>query len=99
MSAFYEACEAERMILSQIFLIVNRFHNWVFLAGSVNGGNCKELAAQPDVDGFLVGGASLKVFLLPLHTAQRVSHSIFVNYAFDLFFFSRNSLISSSLQR
>lgn len=30
-------------------------------AGSVNGGNCKELAAQADVDGFLVGGASLKV--------------------------------------
>ena len=29
--------------------------------GSVNGANCKELAAQPDVDGFLVGGASLKV--------------------------------------
>ncbi|KAA3489624.1 triosephosphate isomerase, cytosolic-like [Gossypium australe] len=28
--------------------------------GSVNGANCKELAAQPDVDGFLVGGASLK---------------------------------------
>ena len=31
--------------------------------GSVNGANCKELAAQPDVDGFLVGGASLKVFI------------------------------------
>ncbi|KAK6933173.1 Triosephosphate isomerase [Dillenia turbinata] len=28
--------------------------------GSVNGANCKELAGQPDVDGFLVGGASLK---------------------------------------
>ncbi|GAV68875.1 LOW QUALITY PROTEIN: TIM domain-containing protein, partial [Cephalotus follicularis] len=28
---------------------------------SVNGANCKELAGQPDVDGFLVGGASLKV--------------------------------------
>lgn len=32
-------------------------------AGSVNGANCKELAAKPDVDGFLVGGASLKVCL------------------------------------
>jgi triosephosphate isomerase len=31
--------------------------------GSVNGANCKELAAQPDVDGFLVGGASLKVII------------------------------------
>ncbi|KAJ2727174.1 triosephosphate isomerase [Coemansia sp. Benny D115] len=28
--------------------------------GSVNGKNCKETAQQPDVDGFLVGGASLK---------------------------------------
>eukprot|EP00270_Netrium_digitus_P014171 TRINITY_DN477_c0_g1_i4.p1 TRINITY_DN477_c0_g1~~TRINITY_DN477_c0_g1_i4.p1 ORF type:complete len:282 (-),score=89.88 TRINITY_DN477_c0_g1_i4:309-1070(-) len=28
--------------------------------GSVNAGNCSELAVQPDVDGFLVGGASLK---------------------------------------
>lgn len=35
--------------------------------GSVNGANCKELAAQPDVDGFLVGGASLKVLFLHLH--------------------------------
>lgn len=29
--------------------------------GSVNGANCKELGGQADVDGFLVGGASLKV--------------------------------------
>jgi len=29
--------------------------------GSVTGANCKELAAKHDVDGFLVGGASLKV--------------------------------------
>lgn len=28
--------------------------------GSVTGANCKELASQPDIDGFLVGGASLK---------------------------------------
>ena len=35
---------------------------WIMVtAGSVNGANCKELAAKPDVDGFLVGGASLKV--------------------------------------
>lgn len=27
--------------------------------GSVNPGNCEELASQPDIDGFLVGGASL----------------------------------------
>jgi len=28
--------------------------------GSVTAANCKELACQPDIDGFLVGGASLK---------------------------------------
>ena len=28
--------------------------------GSVNATNCNDLAAQSDVDGFLVGGASLK---------------------------------------
>ncbi|CAN6442641.1 unnamed protein product [Victoria cruziana] len=32
----------------------------ILYGGSVNGANCQELAAKPDVDGFLVGGASLK---------------------------------------
>ncbi|KAL9226595.1 hypothetical protein vseg_002388 [Gypsophila vaccaria] len=32
----------------------------IIYGGSVNGANCKELAGKPDVDGFLVGGASLK---------------------------------------
>ncbi|KAG2673472.1 hypothetical protein I3760_13G092200 [Carya illinoinensis] len=32
----------------------------IIYGGSVNGANCKELATKPDVDGFLVGGASLK---------------------------------------
>ncbi|KAK8483728.1 hypothetical protein V6N11_009112 [Hibiscus sabdariffa] len=32
----------------------------IIYGGSVNGANCQELAGQPDVDGFLVGGASLK---------------------------------------
>ncbi|KHG26782.1 Triosephosphate isomerase, cytosolic [Gossypium arboreum] len=43
----------------------------ILYGGSVNGANCNELAAQPDVDGFLVGGASLKIsdvlsFIVPL---------------------------------
>ena len=29
-------------------------------SGSVSAGNCRELATQGDIDGFLVGGASLK---------------------------------------
>jgi triosephosphate isomerase len=32
----------------------------VIYGGSVSEKNCRELATQPDVDGFLVGGASLK---------------------------------------
>lgn len=32
----------------------------IIYGGSVTGGNCRELATKPDVDGFLVGGASLK---------------------------------------
>jgi triosephosphate isomerase (TIM) len=32
----------------------------ILYGGSVNGKNCKELAKQEDIDGFLVGGASLK---------------------------------------
>lgn len=30
------------------------------LIGSVSGSNCKELAQQPDIDGFLVGGLNKK---------------------------------------
>jgi len=32
----------------------------ILYGGSVNGKNCKQLAEKPDIDGFLVGGASLK---------------------------------------
>lgn len=32
----------------------------IIYGGSVNAGNCEELAKQEDIDGFLVGGASLK---------------------------------------
>ena len=37
-------------------------HTCIFfsLSGSVNAGNCASLAAMSDIDGFLVGGASLK---------------------------------------
>jgi triosephosphate isomerase len=32
----------------------------ILYGGSVTADTCKELASQPDIDGFLVGGASLK---------------------------------------
>ncbi|KAJ2165557.1 triosephosphate isomerase, partial [Coemansia sp. RSA 353] len=38
--------------------------------GSVNSGNCKVLAQQPDVDGFLVGGASLKLEFIDIINAN-----------------------------
>ncbi|XP_073288340.1 triosephosphate isomerase, cytosolic-like [Primulina huaijiensis] len=44
----------------------------IMYGGSVNGGNCKELAAKPDVDGFLVGGASLKPEFIDIIKAAEV---------------------------
>ena len=32
----------------------------IIYGGSVNPGNCEDLAVKEDIDGFLVGGASLK---------------------------------------
>ncbi|KAK9755230.1 hypothetical protein RND81_01G011300 [Saponaria officinalis] len=47
----------------------------IIYGGSVNGGNCKELAAQPDVDGFLVGGASLKPEFIEIVKSAEVKKS------------------------
>lgn len=42
-----------------------------FLSGSVTAANCKELAKKPDVDGFLVGGASLKPDFVQIVNAKQ----------------------------
>jgi len=42
----------------------------ILYGGSVTAGNCKELASQPDVDGFLVGGASLKPEFIDIINAK-----------------------------
>ncbi|XP_044462165.1 triosephosphate isomerase, cytosolic [Mangifera indica] len=47
----------------------------IIYGGSVNGSNCKELAAQPDVDGFLVGGASLKPEFIEIIKSAEVKKS------------------------
>ncbi|XP_072953832.1 triosephosphate isomerase, cytosolic-like [Typha angustifolia] len=47
----------------------------IIYGGSVNGANCKELAAQPDLDGFLVGGASLKPEFVDIIKAATVKSS------------------------
>ncbi|XP_057482947.1 triosephosphate isomerase, cytosolic [Actinidia eriantha] len=44
----------------------------IIYGGSVNGSNCKVLAAEPDVDGFLVGGASLKPEFIDIIKAATV---------------------------
>lgn len=43
----------------------------IIYGGSVTAANCKELSAQPDVDGFLVGGASLKPEFVDIINANR----------------------------
>lgn len=47
----------------------------IIYGGSVNDQNCQELASQEDIDGFLVGGASLKgsafLSIVASHTAKK----------------------------
>ena len=42
----------------------------ILYGGSVTGANAKELASQPDIDGFLVGGASLKPEFIDICNAR-----------------------------
>lgn len=42
----------------------------IIYGGSVSAKNCRELAAEPDIDGFLVGGASLKPEFVDIINAQ-----------------------------
>ncbi|XP_065176122.1 triosephosphate isomerase-like [Sycon ciliatum] len=42
----------------------------IIYGGSVNANNCRDLAKQEDIDGFLVGGASLKPDFITIINAQ-----------------------------
>lgn len=42
----------------------------IIYGGSVSEKNCKDLATQPDIDGFLVGGASLKPAFVDIINAR-----------------------------
>jgi triosephosphate isomerase len=42
----------------------------ILYGGSVSAGNCEELAKKPDIDGFLVGGASLKPDFIKIINAK-----------------------------
>ena len=43
----------------------------IIYGGAITGATCKELASQPDVDGFLVGGASLKPEFVDIINAKQ----------------------------
>lgn len=43
----------------------------ILYGGSVTAANCKELAKKPDIDGFLVGGASLKPEFVQIINARK----------------------------
>ena len=55
-----EACAAVRQVLNEIYTREVAEQTRIQYGGSVNGGNAKELFAMPDIDGGLVGGASIK---------------------------------------
>ena len=49
-----------RKKLSKLFSVKDANRVRILYGGSMNAGNCKGLMAQPDIDGGLIGGASLK---------------------------------------
>ena len=69
---------------------VNEIHNWIrgyleknieksegvriIYGGSVNDKNCEELIKIPNVDGFLVGGASLKPAFIDIVHSAKLKH-------------------------
>lgn len=56
-----EVCAAIRKVLAEIYDAETADKIRIQYGGSVNAGNAAELFAMPDIDGGLVGGASLKV--------------------------------------
>ena len=62
---FYVKCWAKNNFLENFesrcrYIFSYHESHVLTISGSVTAGNCRELAAKPDIDGFLVGGASLK---------------------------------------
>lgn len=55
-----EVCKGIRECIAEIYDDVTAESVRIQYGGSVNAGNAAELFAQPDIDGGLVGGASLK---------------------------------------
>ena len=55
-----EVCKGIRDCIAEIYDAATAEAVRIQYGGSVNAGNAAELFAQPDIDGGLVGGASLK---------------------------------------
>ena len=55
-----EVCAAIRSLIAEIYDAGTAEAIRIQYGGSMNAGNCKELLAKPDIDGGLIGGASLK---------------------------------------
>lgn len=55
-----EVCKAIRETIAEVYDTDTAEAIRIQYGGSMNAGNCKELLAQPDIDGGLIGGASLK---------------------------------------
>ena len=55
-----EVCKAIRECIAEIYDTDTAEKIRIQYGGSMNAGNCKELLAKPDIDGGLIGGASLK---------------------------------------
>ena len=55
-----EVCKAIRETIGEIYDEATADAIRIQYGGSMNAGNCKELLAMPDIDGGLIGGASLK---------------------------------------
>lgn len=55
-----EVCKAIRETIDEVYDTDTAEKIRIQYGGSMNAGNCKELLAKPDIDGGLIGGASLK---------------------------------------
>ncbi len=66
-----QAQEAHLFIRNELKSITGQSHYKILYGGSVKPENAKELINKPDIDGFLVGGASLKV-----DSFTRICHTV-----------------------
>ena len=55
-----DVCKAIRDLIAEIYDTDTAEKIRIQYGGSMNAGNCAELLAKPDIDGGLIGGASLK---------------------------------------